>query len=187
MKDFLTAIDMGASHVTHMFNAMSPLHHREVGAVGAALLSHELSVQLIADGVHVHPWIIGILLQMKGVERTCLITDSVSMSGLPDGPYEYYGHQVTLNDGVVRTGDGTLSGSTLTMSQAVKNIVKFNGLPLEDAVYMASSAPAKVLNLSEKTGSLEIGKDADVVLLDSTLDVMMNIIGGSIVYKKSEQ
>ena len=186
LDDVLRAIDLGASHVTHMFNAMSPLHHREVGVAGAALYSNELSVQLIADGVHVHPWIMGLLFQSKGIENTCLITDSVSLSGLTDGFYDFYGHRVELRDGQVRTENGTLSGSTLTMSAAVKNLVQINALRIEDAVYMASMSPANVLGISESKGSLEVGKDADVVLMDDRLNVKMTVVSGRVVYDGRE-
>lgn len=186
LTDVLRAIDHGASHVTHFFNAMSPIHHREPGLTGAALYSNDLSVEIIADGYHVHPWMMGLAVQNKGVGLTCLVTDSMHVSGFGDGEYESLGLNVKLENGRLSLADDpdTLAGSVLTMDRAVGNIVNMLGLSIADAVSMASTSPAAVLGLENSKGRLEPGYDADITVLDSTFNTGLTVVNGRVVYDK---
>ncbi|MCD5417816.1 N-acetylglucosamine-6-phosphate deacetylase, partial [Candidatus Bipolaricaulota bacterium] len=179
----IEAFEQGISLVTHMFNAMSRLHHREPGAIGAALDS-EVMVELICDEIHVHPAIVRLLLKAKGIDEICLITDSISAAGLADGKYSLGGLDVFVQAGQARLADGTLSGSTLTMDQAVKKFIEFTGCTLSDAVKTATLNPAKLLKIDERKGSLEEGKDADIVVFDADFNIHYTIINGKIVYER---
>ena len=154
LEDVLRAIDHGASHVTHMFNAMSPLHHREPGLAGAALYSTDLSVEVIADGYHIHPWILGLVLQNKGAMLTCLITDSMSVMGMDEGKHSTLGQDVILEDDRLSLAGSpdTLAGSVLTMDRAVGNMMNMLGISIVDAVFMASTAPAAVIGMENTIG-----------------------------------
>lgn len=184
LMDALRAVDHGASHVTHFFNAMRPIHHREPGLAGAALFSPDLSVEIIPDGFHVHPWMMGLVLQNKTVFRTCLVTDAMAMAGLPDGEYESLGMHVRLDRGRLSL-DGqpeTLAGSVLTMDRAVANMVNMVGVGIADAAAMASSSPAAVLGLEDRKGRLEPGYDADVTVLDRVYGAAATVVGGEVVF-----
>jgi N-acetylglucosamine-6-phosphate deacetylase len=174
----LQAIELGATHVTHCFNAMTPLHHRHPGVVGAALLRDELYVELIADGVHVHPDVMRLLLRLKGPERVMLVTDSMSAAELPDGTYALGGQDVLVEQGQARLRDGTLAGSTLTLDRAVSNIVHLCGLPVNEAMYMASAAPASAIGLGDRKGRISAGYDADFAVLDTNLRPVRTMLGG---------
>ena len=181
----IKALDHGVALFTHLFNAMREFHHREPGAVGAALESDAM-VELIADAVHVHPAVIRLLLKAKGIDKICLITDSISSSGLGDGEYSLGGLEVLVKDGEASLGDGTLAGSTLTMDRAVKNFMEFTGVSLPEAVRTASFNPATLLGIDERKGSIEQGKDADIIIFDEAFNIHYTIIGGEIVYSRNE-
>lgn len=176
------AFEKGISHVTHLFNAMAGLHHREPGLVGAALDNDGVSVELIADCVHIHPSVIRMAVKCKSPGRVALITDSSMATGLKDGEYTLGGQKIIVKNGEVRLCNGVLSGTTLTMIDAVRNMVGPVGIPLEEALAMATLTPARVAGIDDRKGSLEEGKDADIVLLDSALDIKMTIVKGRIVY-----
>ncbi|MCI2425226.1 N-acetylglucosamine-6-phosphate deacetylase [Candidatus Acetothermia bacterium] len=182
----LTAIDQGIGLFTHLFNAMRGLHHREPGALGAALDS-DVMVELIADGVHVHPMLIRLLRKTKGIEQICLVTDSISAAGLTDGQYSLGGLAVFVKNGEARLADGTLAGSTLTMEHAVKNFIEFTGCSVVDGVKTATLNPAKLLKIDEKKGSLEEGKDADITIFDADFNIYYTIINGEIVYDRKRR
>ena len=188
LKDVLKAIDYGASHVTHFFNAMNQMHHREPGLAGAALYSTDLTVEIIADGFHIHPWIIGLILQNKSPALTCLITDAMSVTGFDDGEYDVFGQRVVLHEGHIflKNDPSTLAGSVLTMDRAVGNIMNMLGISIVDAVTMASATPAAVLGLENRKGRLEVGYDADIVVLDRTYRTEMTIVQGKIAYDKEK-
>ena len=181
----IKALDHGVALFTHLFNAMREFHHREPGAVGAALGSNEM-VELIADGVHVHPAVIKLLAKIKGIDKICLITDSISASGLVDGDYLLGGLEVLVKDREARLRDGTLAGSTLTMDKAVKNFIEFTGVSLPEAVRTATLNPAELLAITDKKGSLEVGMDADIVIFDKDVTIHYTIIGGEAVYSRNE-
>lgn len=181
-EESLTAISMGVSQATHTFNAMVGLHHRHPGALGAVLSHDQVFAQIIADNLHVHPAAVKILCRSKGVDRTILITDAISASGLGDGEYSLGGQSVSVVDGECRLADGTLAGSTLTMDQALRNFMSATELPLIEAWPASSRTPAVSLGLGGRLGNLLPGYSADLVLLDSTCSVVATIAGGEVVF-----
>ncbi len=188
MSDYETievAIDNGAAQVTHIFNAMKPMHHRNPGVLTAAFLRDELKVQLIADGYHVHPAVMKLLVKLKGHTGILLISDAIKACGMPDGEYIFSDQKIEVKEGKAFLPGGKLAGSVLTMDRAVRNMVKMVGVPLTHAVRMASLNPAKVLGLSRK-GILAVGKDADIVIMDREFDVYMTIQEGRIRYRNEE-
>lgn len=178
------AIQAGAMHVTHLYNGMRGMHHREPGVVGMALGSDELFVELIVDGLHVHPLVVKNTWKIKRSEKIILITDAMRAKGLPDGEYDLGGQVVQVKDRKPLLPDGTLAGSILTMNQALKNMMSFTGCSLEDVVKMTSMNPAKQLHVFDRIGSIKVGKDADLVVLNEELDVIMTICKGQLAYKK---
>ncbi|MBI2873636.1 MAG: N-acetylglucosamine-6-phosphate deacetylase [Firmicutes bacterium] len=178
-----TAAGEGLKHVTHLFNAMRGLDHREPGPVGGALTLPGLTVELIADGIHVHPAVLALAAAARGPQGIVLVTDAVRAAGMPDGRYRFGAEWITACEGLVRLEDGRLAGSTLTMAGAVRNMVKMAGVPLPSAVAMASLNPARVHGLQDRKGSIEIGKDADLVLLDRDLQVLGTIVEGDFVHE----
>jgi len=186
--DYAQAMDgiaAGIRHTTHLFNAMTPLCHREPGAVGAALSSPRVTIELIADGIHIHPAILNLAIALKGPDRTAVITDATPYAGLCDrGHLTLFGKEVTVKDGAPRLADGTLAGSVLTPIQAVKNLVELAGLPLHTAVRMLTLTPAAVIGLDHVKGSIAPGKDADLAILDENLDVQAVIIGGRLAWQR---
>ena len=170
------------SHVTHTFNAQSALHQREPGVVGAVLSSDKVSAELIGDSLHVHPAAMRILYRCLGAERIVLITDAMPGAGLPDGKYKLLDQVVTVKDGKATLPDGTIGGSTVTMEGCLRTLVQFVGVPLSEAVRMASFNPAKVIKLDKSMGSIEVGKEANLAVLDDTLNVRMTIVKGKVVY-----
>ncbi len=181
-QEVLNAIDNGAAHVTHMFNAMRPFHHRTPGVVLAALLHNELKIELIADGIHVHPAVMKLLYKTKGEGGILLITDAIRACGMPDGEYTFMDQKIFVKEKKALLADGTLAGSTLTMERAVKNMVQLVEVPITKAVRMASLNGAKVLGLEHLKGILAVGKDADLVVLNKDFEVQMTMFEGSIKY-----
>jgi len=179
-QEMLVAIEAGLSHVTHVFNAMRGFDCREIGAVGAALLHEELTTELIADGVHVHPCAIRILVKMKGYDKVVLISDAISATGLPDGEYELGGLAILVKDGVSTLRSGVLAGSTLTLDRAVKNMVELANVPVSEAIRMATLNPTSVLGLKTK-GEIKAGADADITILDRNLNVQSVMIRGELL------
>lgn len=173
-----TAFAKGASHITHCFNAMPPIHHRDPGLVVAAFEEPKVSLQAIVDNIHLHPAVVRLMHRVKGAEGVVLITDALQAMGLGDGTYQFGGHDVTVTDGKAQLSDGTLASSTVTMNAALRNTVE-NGISLVDAVQMASVTPANVLGLENKGGILP-GKDADMVLVDGNFDVVWTMVGGEV-------
>ncbi|MGX4585925.1 N-acetylglucosamine-6-phosphate deacetylase [Paenibacillus chitinolyticus] len=173
------AFGAGASHVTHCFNGMRPIHHRDPGLVVAAFEEEHVSLQAIVDGIHLHPAIVRMMHRLKGPDGMVLITDALQAMGLGDGKYMFGGHPVTVSEGVARLEDGTLASSTVTMNEALRLTVD-TGISLTDAVKMASSSPARLLGLANK-GKISAGFDADLVLLDEQFQVQWTMIKGSIV------
>ncbi len=177
------AIDNGLTQVTHIFNAMDPMHHRRPGVVTGALLCNELKVHLIADGVHVHPAVMRLLLKIKGPSGILLITDAVRASGMPDGEYAFTGKTVRVEQGEARLPNGALAGSTATMERCVRVMVEQAGAGLADAVRMATLNPARVLGFERRKGVLAVGMDADVVVFDDDFNVRMTFVAGEEVYR----
>lgn len=176
------AFSKGASHVTHCFNAMRPIHHRDPGLVVAAFEEEHVSLQAIVDHVHLHPAIVRLMHQIKGPEGVVLITDALQAMNMGDGEYEFGGHHVIVKDGVAQLADGTLASSTVTMNEALRKTVA-SEIPFVDAVYMATTAPADLLGLQYK-GRIMPGVKANLVLLDPDFNVEWTMIDGHVVYEK---
>lgn len=179
------AIDNGAAHVTHIFNAMRPFHHRNPGVILGSLLKNELKIELIADKYHVHPAVMELLLKLKGASGIILITDSIRAGGMHEGEYEFADQKVFMKDNKAYLQDGTLAGSTLTLNIAIRNLVESANTKLTDAVRMASLNGAKVLNIEHHKGILAVGKDADIAVLNERFEVEMTILNGKVVHKKT--
>ncbi|MCS7240903.1 MAG: N-acetylglucosamine-6-phosphate deacetylase [Candidatus Bipolaricaulota bacterium] len=179
----MAAISAGVRLFTHLGNAMRGLHHREPGAVGAALDSPAF-VELICDGVHLHPAFVRLVAKAKGYDRICLVTDAISAAGLGNGEYSLGGLPVLVKEGIARLPDGTLAGSTLTLDRAIRNFREFTGCSLPEAVRCATLNPARLLGIDDRKGSLAPGKDADLVVFDEDLTVHYTIVGGRIVYQR---
>jgi N-acetylglucosamine-6-phosphate deacetylase len=178
------AVRLGAKHTTHHFNGMSPLHHREPGVAGAGLTLPQLTVELIADGIHVHPAVAKLMFDIKSAWNVCVITDAVTVAGLPDGDYG----EVVLSDGqVVLKENGSLAGSTLTTIQALRNVIAFTGLSLEKVIPSFTLVPARQIGIIDRKGSLEPGKDADFLIVDEheQLTIHSTHVRGKEVYSRS--
>ena len=171
------------THVTHTFNAQRGFAHREPGVIGAVLASDAITAELIADGMHVHPAAMKVLLRCIGAERVVLVTDSLAAAGLADGNYELVGSMVTVKHGRATLQDGTLAGSTATLNQCVRNVMVATGVPLADAVRMASLNPAQAMGLANRVGSIAVGKEANLAVVDTLLNVHLAVVRGRIVYR----
>jgi N-acetylglucosamine-6-phosphate deacetylase len=173
------AVRAGVSAATHLFNAMPPFHHREPGLVGAALDLPEVSCELICDGVHVDPAALRLAYRAKGTVGVRLVTDAMAGAGMADGRYPLGGAMVEVRGGRALLGqERVLAGSTLTMDVAVRNAVRFLGVPVQEAVAMASTNPARLLGVSNRKGAISVGMDADLVVLDENLLAGATMIDG---------
>lgn len=175
--------ELGADCVTHLYNAQSGFHHRDIGVAGGALLSDGFYTELIADGIHVSYPAIKLTVKNKPLKKIILITDAIRAKGLPDGDSELGGNKVYVRNGEARLADGTLAGSVLKMNIAVRNMVEKAGVPLTDAVDFASANPAAHLNIADRTGSIREGKQADFTVLDSAYNVVYTIRDGNVIYR----
>ena len=182
-SDVEAAVAAGASNVTHTYNAQTPLHHREAGVVGAAMLFDELNCEMICDTIHVSVPAIRIFVKNKPHDKFTLITDAMRAKGMPDGLSELGGQQVFVKNGEARLADGTLAGSVLKMNVAIKNLVEKAGVSLTEAVDFASANPAKNLGLYDERGSIEVGKRADFAVMDNDFNILCTVVGGKVVYK----
>ncbi|MGI8639276.1 MAG: N-acetylglucosamine-6-phosphate deacetylase [Pyrinomonadaceae bacterium] len=180
--DFQTlenAFNAGARHLTHFFNAMTGLHHREIGVAGWGLANKEITFDIIADGVHVHPAMLKFACQSKTPAKTLLISDSVAPTGLGDGEYEIWDEKIFVRNGKTQNERGSIAGSVITMLDAVKMLLSL-GFSEAETSQMASANPAKLLDLEKTYGSIEVGKRADLVILDERQNVKLTLIGGKI-------
>jgi len=173
----LEGVKNGARHATHTFNAMRPLDHRDPGIIGEVLSDSSLTADIIADGIHVAPEVVKLFLLAKGIEKSVLITDAISATGMPDGRYRLGPIQVDVKDGKCTSGN-SLAGSVLTMDRAVRNIMRFAGWSLRDAVRAATFNPALAVGMSGERGLLVAGARADFVVLTPAGDVVKTIVGG---------
>ena len=180
------AIRAGLSNASHFLNAMPPFHHRAPGAVGAVLKSN-ISFELIADTLHIHPAVFQILLNAKGKDKLLLITDSMRAGFMGAGNWELGGQEVVVDNNSARLTDGTLAGSILTLNKAVFNILTYTDLEIYEAVALASLNPARLINMDKSKGSIKIGKDADLVIFDEELKVDLSISGGKIIYEHKQE
>ena len=173
----VAALEWGATHFTHLFNAMTGMHHREPGTVGAAFVSKDATAELIADGIHVHPAMLRIAT-LAMPHRIALITDAVRACGMPDGSYKLYDHEFKVAEGAARLADGTLAGSVLTMVRAVQNMVELAGMPIESVIPMATEVPARILGVSDRKGKIAGGFDADLAVLNEKFGLERVVVRG---------
>jgi len=183
-EDVRRAVLAGATNATHTYNAMKPVHHREVGTVGGVFLFDEINAEVICDGIHVSAPAIKLLYKNKPHTKFTLITDAMRAKHMPDGMYELGGQDVIVKNNEARLKNGTLAGSVLKMNHAVRNIMKFLDIPLEEAVKYATINPATNLHLENELGSIAPSKRANLVVVDEDLNVYMTIRDGVIVYQK---
>ena len=176
------AADHGLSQATHTFNGMTGLHHREPGAAGAVLTDERIYAEIIADGIHLHPAVVKLVVRAKGIGRTILVTDAIRAAGLKDGEYDLGGQIVHVQGGIARTSRGSLAGSTLALDAALRNVMRFAGLTIQDALKMATTTPAQALGLSSRKGIIQPGADAELALVDPNFNVRATIINGALVY-----
>ena len=174
------ATDWGVTRATHLFNAMSPLKHREPGAVGGALYIDKIKCEVICDFFHVRPEVIKLVYKLKGCDNIIMITDSVSGTGLPDGEYTLSRHTFTVKNGEARLPDGTICGGSTCMIDGVKNLASI-GIPLNEAIKTATKVPAENAGIFDKVGSIEQGKIADIVILDKSLNIKDVILRGKLI------
>ena len=172
-------VALGVRHATHIFNAMRPLGHRDPGILGETLMNEKISAEIIADGIHVDPLIVSLFLRLKGSEKAVLVTDATAATGMPNGHYRLGSLQVEVNDGKCTVGE-QLAGSVLTMDQAVRNVVKFTGWNLQQAVRLATLNPAQATALPENAGMLVAGAPANIVVMSSTGEVRKTLVDGCV-------
>jgi N-acetylglucosamine-6-phosphate deacetylase len=180
------ALDAAVAGVTHLFNAMSAMHHREPGLPGAAFAHPRVVCGLIADGLHVHPEMVGLAFRMLGPDRLCLTTDAIAAVGMGDGEYHLATRTVYMDGGVPRLGSGAIAGSVLTMNEAFRNILAFTGCTVPEAARMASTTPARLIGEGRRKGRLTPGYAADVTVLAPDLSVEAVWRGGELVYEREE-
>ena len=181
-EEAMSAVRDGINHATHLFNAMSALAHRNPGVVGAALACDNVSVEVIADTFHINPGLYSIIAKVKG-DKMVLITDCTRAGGMPDGEYDLGGQPIFLKGIQCRLADGTIAGSVLRLNHAVKNVLDHTGLPVYEVFKMASLNPAKAIRCENRIGSLEKGKDADIIITDENINVIRTIKKGKTIYE----
>lgn len=175
------AFAVGAKHLTHFYNAMSGLHHREVGVVGWALTKDDITFDIIADGIHVHPRMLEFACRSKSPDNVSLISDSIAPTGLGDGEYEIWGEKVSVLDGRTKNERGSIAGSVITMQDAVKRMLSL-GFSEVEVAKMASLNPARLLGIDKNYGSIEVGKRADLIGMDGAGNLKLAIVGGEVVF-----
>ena len=178
----VAGVKAGVRHATHLFNAMTPLTHRGPGVVGAALNCDEVSTELIVDTHHVNAALFDTVYKLKG-RKLCIITDCLPAGGLPEGEYTLGGAKIIYKNDLCRLEDGTIAGSVLKLNKGVWNVYNNSKIPLNECVNCASLNPATTLGIQDKKGSIKVGKDADIVILDNEFNVRKTIIGGKIKYE----
>lgn len=176
------AIDLGIAHATHCFNAMRPLHHRHPGPLAAIAQAEQVRGELIADGVHVHPAAMEALVKLLGPQRVIVITDALSAAGMTTGTFDFAGQPAQVVSGVARLADGTITGSVLTMDQALRNMLSMTRVSLQEAVGMLTLNPAHAAGVAERKGRLLEGYDADLLIFDSSLTIQATICRGTLTY-----
>lgn len=178
------AFAAGAKHMTHFMNAMAPLHHRNPGPISWGLANDDVSIDLIADGIHLHPFMLRLLLKIKGVKAISLISDAIAAAGKGDGAYNIWGETITVKNGRTANTSGNIAGSVISMLDAVRLLLSL-GVSYVEIARMASTNPARLLGVDRECGSLQPGKRADLVALDSSGQVSLTLVGGHIAFAKT--
>lgn len=181
-KEVLEAAKNGATSLTHSYNAMKPLHHREAGTIGGALLADDMYLEVITDLIHVSSEAIQILYKIKGRDKLVVITDAMEAKHLPDGKYILGGQDVFVKNNEARLESGALAGSVLKMDDAIRNIKNVLGVSLEEAIDFATINPARNVYIDDRKGSIKVGKDADFAVIDEDINVYKTIRGGKVIY-----
>lgn len=184
-EETLGGFDAGINHVTHLFNAMPSLHHRDPGPLGAIFERPDVTVQVIADGVHLHPSVVRLVFAAVGPGRFVTITDGMQALGLPDGHYTYNDIPYEARDGAARYKDGTLIGTAVGLNRILARLVQFTGCSTATAIRTVTENAAAVLGLDGRTGSIKVGYDADLVLLEEDLSVHTTIVAGRVIYQNN--
>jgi N-acetylglucosamine-6-phosphate deacetylase len=179
----LAGFEAGISHVTHLFNVMPPIHHRSPGPLTAIFESERVSAQVIFDGVHIHPSVLRLAFKLLGAERVVPITDGMQAMGMPDGKYVYNGVEYEAKEGAARYKDGTLIGTAVGLSELLKRMMRLANCGIDVAIRAATANPAKLLGIEDKKGTIAVGKDADLVLLEDDGSVHTTIVGGRVVFQ----
>jgi N-acetylglucosamine-6-phosphate deacetylase len=182
LKTLEAACNAGAKHLTHFFNAMTGLHHRDLGVAGWGLTNNEMSFDIIADGIHVHPKMLQFACRNKAIDKVTLISDSVAPTGLGDGEFEIWGEKISVLNGKTRNAQGSIAGSVITMLDAVKMMLLL-GFSNQEVSQMASRNPARLLGIEKTLGSIEVGKQADLVALDANRIVKLSLTAGEICFR----
>jgi N-acetylglucosamine-6-phosphate deacetylase len=183
LKELDEAYKAGARHMTHFMNAMAPLHHRSPGPVAWGLSRDDVSCDFIADGMHLDPFILKLLVRLKGRDRLLLISDAIAATGMGDGDYQIWGETITVKDGRTSNARGSIAGSVITMLDAVRMMLSL-GIAEVDVARMAATNSAELLGVSNECGSIEVGKRADLVALDGSGNVALTMVGGAIAYQR---
>ncbi len=178
------ALAAGARHMTHFMNAMTPLHHRHVGAVGWGLIHDGVTCDVIADGIHIDREILKLIVRNKNAERISLISDAIAAAGMGDGDYKIWGEQINVSNGRTQNARGSIAGSVITMLDAVRTMLSL-GFSESDVARMSSLNPARLLGIDHDCGSIEEGKRADLVAVDKERNVRLTMIGGETVFQDS--
>lgn len=179
-EEAVKGINKGVTISTHLYNGMRSFTHREPGIIGASLVDDRVFCEIIYDRIHLHDAAVEIALKMKTKGKIILVSDAMRAAGLNDGIYELGGQRVAVREGAARLKDGSLAGSTLNLRTAVYNMVKYLNVSICDAVRMASLTPATAINIDNKKGSIDIGKDADLILFDDNINIKSVVIAGNI-------
>jgi N-acetylglucosamine-6-phosphate deacetylase len=177
------ALAAGARHMTHFMNAMTPLHHRAPGPIGWGLSRDDVTCDFIADGIHLNPQMLRLLVKLKGADRLCLISDAVAAAGMGDGAYQIWGETITVKDGRTSNAQGTIAGAVITMSDAVRMMLSL-GTSAVEVARMAATNPSRLLGIDRDCGSIQAGNRADLVALDVNGNVVLTLVGGSIVFDR---
>ncbi len=180
------AIQLGVTHATHCFNAMRPLLHRSPGPLAAIAQAQQVRGELIADGVHVHPAAMDALVKLLGAERTIVITDALAAAGVPNVDFDFAGQPARVVRGAARLSDGTITGSVLTMDQALRNVLQMTEVSLQQAVGMLTLNPAHAAQVSHRKGRLQVGYDADLLIFNHSLALQATICRGAVAFATKE-
>lgn len=188
-EQFMRAVEAGVRHTTHTYNVMTGMHHRRPGVVGGVLTCDQVTAELIADGYHVSPVAMDVLVRCKGVDKVALISDNVPLAGMPDGAYEMFGRRIVKKDGISRLEgstpgmDGTMAGSEWPLNRNIHNLIDLVGISLPNAIRMATLTPAMIISADGYKGSIEPGKDADLVVIDEKMQIYLTMVKGKVVFR----